>query len=81
MDEPEGDCALCGLVLSSGEVVTLKRKGGIATCNDYAKRRKLDLKFTVSTNKYHIIDWIVELDVYNYDQKLVNESDQNIIQE
>ena len=33
MDEPEEDCALCGLLLASGDVITLKRKGGIATCN------------------------------------------------
>ena len=53
MDEPEEDCALCGLLLASRDVITLKIKGGIATCNEYAKRRKLDLKFTVSTIKYN----------------------------
>lgn len=50
MDEPEveEDCALCGLLLGSAEVITLKRPGGVTTCNNYAKKRKLDLKFTVS---------------------------------
>ena len=46
MDELEEDCTLCRLLLASGDVITLKRKGGIATCNEYAKQRKLDLNFT-----------------------------------
>ena len=52
MTEELEDCFLCGhpLLEDKEEVITLRRSDGVATCKKFAKKRKLNLTFSVSKN-------------------------------
>ena len=54
MAESNEECALCQEELSKYETVKFVRDDGVATCNQWAKKRRLDVTFVVSFSQKNI---------------------------
>ena len=58
MAESNEECALCQEELSKYETVKFVRDDGVATCNQWAKKRRLDVTFVVSCSREKLYRFI-----------------------